>query len=201
MPRISILLAATLFGLIAASASNAGPIVAFTAGNGTAGAATNINNGKAFPIALNATGSNVRAFVNNTGNIIEDFHFTWTNKQNKVVGEDDFAAGGVATAFGSFTAAATTLDFFDAPGGAGIGKGATFTITISGLDANKKATVLANATFKGGKGTNSTKSPYDPIPEPTSLTILVAAIIGLARGRRRPIMPCRRGCSGWCRQS
>jgi hypothetical protein len=184
MNRIMPLLVVTLLTLGSSSPSYA-TTISFIFGG--LGGATNINNGNAFNIPLTNNAA-TDVFLNNTGKTIKDFHFVWTNNQNNVIGEDDFVAGGTQSpAFGSFTAAATALDFFDMPGGTGIGNGGKFSISLAGFTNNNM--VMANATFNGGMGANSTKAPFGPIPEPGSIVLLGTAIIGLfgiscAHGKR-----------------
>src|SRR5215831_12148247 len=128
--------------LLVALAGGQAATISFLSGG--LGGATNLNNANVFNIALNGNGSATEVFVNNTGQAIKDFHFVWTNNENNAVGEDDFPAGGSATAFGSFTAAATMLDFFDMPGGAGIPNGMKFSISIAGFANNVNTNVMAN---------------------------------------------------------
>ena len=169
--------------VLAFTAFAAGQAATISFLSGGLGGSTNLNNGNVFNIALNGNGSATNVFVNNTGQVIKDFHFAWTNNENNAVGEDDFPAGGSATAFGSFTAAAKTLDFFNLPGGAGIPNGMKFSISIAGFANNVNTNVMANPTFNGGTGTNSTTAPFGAIPEP-SYMLLVGGVLGLVAAFR-----------------
>src|SRR5665213_2521224 len=78
--------------------------------HGGLGASTNVNG--AFNINLPATGSITTVYTNTTGKTIKDFHFTWTNNQAGVTGEDD-KGGDPSVYFGSYTPGAKSFDFFD----------------------------------------------------------------------------------------
>jgi hypothetical protein len=168
MNRVTHLVALILLALSSANASHATTIQFLPE---TGGTLFEIKNDKPISIPL-LSGMFNGPFINKTGETIKDFHFEWKNNQADVIGEDN-----VLKAFGSFTATMTTLNFFNAPGGMDILNNGKFSIFLSGFDKN--TTVMANVTFSGGKGTNSTKSPYGKLPKPGSFVLLGTALVGL----------------------
>ena len=127
---------------------------------------TNLPNAN-FTIDL-INGATTETFVNKTGQVILDVHFSWADNL-AVRGYDDLPDGQTSLYFGSYTAAPRTLDFFDKQNGVGIGKDEKFEISISGFGDMAKVTV--KITFAGGQGATVINQP---VPEPE------AAVMGLA---------------------
>lgn len=169
-------------GLMASAAWADGSITFI---HGGIGPVTNLNNGAAFNINL-VNGAKTETFVNNTGKVIKDFHFTWADKL-AVRGYDDLPDNQTPLYFGSYTTANKSLDFFDKQNGVGIGIGEKFEISIAGFGNMKLVT--ATPTFAGGAGaTGINKAPVPQVPEPASVALGLsgmALVLGWTR-RARP---------------
>lgn len=161
-------------GLMAASAWADGSITFI---HGGIGPVTNLPNAN-FTINL-VNGATTETFVNKTGQVILDVHFSWANNL-AVRGYDDLPDGQTPLYFGSYTAAPKTLDFFDQQNGVGIGKDEKFEISISGF--GNMAQVAVKLTFAGGKGVTAINQP---VPEPEAAVMGLAGLALLMGWRRR----------------
>lgn len=170
------LLAIVACGLMSASAWADGSITFI---HGGIGPQTNLVNAGPFDIEL-INGATTQTFVNKTGKVIRDVHFTWADAL-KVRGYDDLPDGQTPLYFGSYTTAAKSLDFFDKKDGVGIGVDEKFEISISGF--GDMALVKATLTFGGGQGaTVINQAPM--VPEPATLALGVSGLLVAWAARR-----------------
>ncbi|MFZ5527157.1 MAG: hypothetical protein ACOZE7_10945 [Pseudomonadota bacterium] len=150
--------------------------------HGGIGPVTNLPNAN-FTIDL-INGATTQTFVNKTGQVILDVHFSWADNLT-VRGYDDLPDQQTSLYFGSYTTAPKTLDFFDKQNGVGIDKDEKFEISISGFGDMTK--VAVKLTFAGGKGaTVINQAPMVPEPESAAMGLAgVMLVLGLRRRSAR----------------